>query len=127
MLSKLTSSAAIFPGRVVKPAPTDPVVNAGLTRHSYGSRVSLRLAGQTIYLSQARIVTRPSGRRRHLSRYLVGIEALTGKIFEIFLDTVEGVRGILFQAKEALQRLALRLTAHGLNPRQAMDILGAMP
>lgn len=125
MLSKLTSGVPVFSGRIVKSSPTDPIANAGLTRQGYGSRVSLRLGGQTVFLSQARVITRPSGRKRHLSRFLVGLEALTGKVFEIFLDTVEGVRGILFEAGEALQRLALRLAAHGLNLRQVAGILGA--
>jgi len=73
-------------------------------------------AGASLTLRAARIITRPSGREAHLSRYLVGICTRTGVWVEVFLERVSGLAVRVFGLRVRLSRWL----AGDLSPLQAL-------
>jgi hypothetical protein len=119
------SEKMVIRGQIVSRSKTPkPLKAAGVTLLGDGKQVSVRLGGETLVLRDARLITRPSGQKRHLSRYLVGISALTGWVVEIFLEVVSGGRNAFFKLKSALQGAALKFFSRGLNLRQRAVLLG---
>ena len=119
------NSAMIIPGQLItRPSTPEPLRVAGVSELGSSGQFRVTLNGQNVILRKVRLITRPSGRKRHLSRYLVGISDLTGAVVEIFLGVVKGARNALFNLKGVLQRSALKLFSRGLNPRQRAALWG---
>jgi len=119
------NSAMIIPGQLVTRSSTpEPMRRVGASPLGESGQVRVSFGGENIILSNVRLITRPSGRKRHLSRYLVGISNLTGAVVEIFLETIKGARNLFFHLKGVLQRAALKLVSRGLNPRQQAAAMG---
>lgn len=109
------------PGRVV---PAQPHLKAaGVTLFTQGQMAKVKTKAGQVLLRGVKIIVRPSGRKCHLARYLVG-RSEDGVWWEIFLGVVEGLRGMFFQAKKIIQKGFLKLSALGLNPRQRLAIIG---
>lgn len=102
------------------PAQQQTYLAAGISPPTKQHYAHITLAGQAITLRAARIIIRPSGKYyRHLSRYLIGICTATGRIYEIFLETVQGLKRYLFKASAWVQTRLLR-TLSGLTPGLSM-------
>lgn len=126
-LATLTDKTMIIPGRIAaRPQTPKPMRATGVTLLGSGRRAGVKLGNRTVILRSVRLVTRPSGRKRHLSRYLVGIDVVTGKLLEIFLEAVKGTREMCFRLKETLRRGVLKLISQGLNLRQMIEIAGGV-
>ena len=113
MTTSFLSQVSIIEGKLISTAKPKLINQHGLARITIRRSLSL-------LLRQAKIITRPSGKQSHLSRYLVGICTQTGMIIEVFLDRIEGLKGILFQAKTRIKQHLIRRLSKSLSPQQAL-------
>ena len=89
----------------------------------YGlAQITIR-PGLSLLLRQAKIVTRPSGRQSHLSRYLIGVCTQTGIIVEVFLNRIDGLKGKLFQAQTTIKQRLIRRLSRTLSTQQTLTSL----
>lgn len=100
---------------------------AGVTLLGQGNMARVKSADGSIILRAVKIIIRASGRnRRHLARYLVGVDQ-GGIRWEIFLGVVQGLRNGLFQARVWLQQKLLKLSstllATGLSSKQRLNAI----
>ena len=116
MTTTFLSQARIIEGKLVSTPKPTCISPQGL------ARVTIR-QGLSLLLRQARIITRPSGKHSHLSRYLVGICTQTGVIVEVFLKRVDGLRNRVFQAKVALKQSLIRRLSQSLSSQQRLETL----
>jgi hypothetical protein len=110
--------SVIIEGRLVKRDLPAGFRLAKLTWLGQRHTVQLQLQDRAIILNQVKIITRPSGRRVHLARYLIGLCAESGTLWEIFLEVVTGLKQGGFRARLALGKWLMDLIWRGLSPYQ---------
>ena len=114
----LPSKPTVIDGQVTE-QPVSPFAYV-LAAQTKLVRVAVK-AGASLTLRAVKIITRPSGRRVHLSRYLVGICTRTGLRVEVFLERVSGLAEHCFTARLNLSRWL----AGQLSPLQALHLWSA--
>jgi hypothetical protein len=110
-------------GKLIDKEPPQAFRQAGVNLLQRRGMVRITISGKAVFLRSARIVTRVSGRKAHLSRYLVGICTETGHLFEVFLEAISGIREQLFQWRLAIGKQLLQWLAGSLSPLQALQAL----
>ncbi|MEM7028008.1 MAG: hypothetical protein AAF629_00340 [Chloroflexota bacterium] len=116
MTTSFLTQAKIIEGKLVSTVRPKLISQRGL------ARISVR-QGLSLPLRQAKIIIRPSGKRSHLSRYLIGICAQTGILIEVFLERVDGLKGLIFQTKARINQGLIRQLSKSLSPQQTLDML----
>jgi len=116
-----TMNTLVVPGQVISASPKWKA--AGITLIGKGRLVKIQLHGQSIILGQVKTVVRPSGRKSHLARYLVGVCNQTKQRWEVFLEVVEDIRNKFHQLKNAIQAKLLKHLTNNLNPRFALQLI----
>ena len=122
LVATLRHSSLIIQGQVVARSRTPQELKArGVAWTNTPGVAVVTIKRRKVFVNAARIITRQSGRKRHLSRYLTGF--VDGVLVEFFLGVVKGARNALFKLARALQVGALKLFSKGMNPRQRADAL----
>ena len=116
MTTSFLTQAKIIEGKLVSRVKPKLISQNGL------ARISVR-QGISRLLRQAKIITRPSGKKSHLSRYLIGICTQTGILIEVFLERVDGLKGLIFQAKTRVKQGLIRRLSKTLSPQQTLETL----
>ena len=116
-----TMNTLVVPGQVVLVNPKWQT--AGITIIGKGRLVKIQLHSQSVILSQVKTVVRPSGRKSHLARYLVGVCNQSKQVWEVFLEVVEDIRNKLHHLKNAIQEKLLKHLTKNLNPRCALQLI----
>jgi hypothetical protein len=127
MKSSLTpQNPIIVEGQVIVDKPATLVTSlqrAGVVILIEAKLAKIRLADKDVFLQGLKIIIRASGRKAHLARYLIGICVDTGRLIEIFLEVVTGIKNHLFQLCINLQQQLMKVFAGGLSPFQQIQIL----